>query len=107
MIGLSPSTYYHRPKRSRESRERGDAELRDAIEAVQADFPKAGYRTVQRYLRQIPDERINERVIPNRDRSLRLMGHHVFRICEAFLKKGRWCLYNSGFLDPPQDVIGW
>ncbi len=52
MIGLSPSTYYHRPKRSRESRERGDAELRDAIEAVQADFPKAGYRTVQRYLRR-------------------------------------------------------
>jgi hypothetical protein len=43
-------------------------------------------RAVQRYLRQIPDDRINERVIPNRDRSLRLMGHHVFRIGEAFLE---------------------
>jgi len=43
-------------------------------------------RAVQRYVRQIPDERINERVIPNRDRSLRLMGHHVFRIGEAFLE---------------------
>mgnify|MGYP001607811135 FL=1 len=43
-------------------------------------------RTVQRYVRQIPDERLNERVIPNRDRSLRLMGHHVFRIGEAFLE---------------------
>jgi transposase InsO family protein len=52
MIGLSPSTYYYRPKRSRDSREREDAELRDAIEAVQVDFPKAGYRTVQVYLRR-------------------------------------------------------
>lgn len=52
MIGLAPSTYYHQPKRSREAREREDAELRDAIEAVQTDFPKAGYRTVQVYLRR-------------------------------------------------------
>jgi transposase InsO family protein len=52
MIGLSASTYYYRPKRSRESREREDAELRDAIEAVQTDFPRAGYRTAQRYLRR-------------------------------------------------------
>ncbi|MBI1988323.1 MAG: DinB family protein [Betaproteobacteria bacterium] len=43
-------------------------------------------RAVQRYVRQIPDDRINERVIPNRDRSLRLMGHHVFRIGEAYLE---------------------
>ena len=43
-------------------------------------------RAVQRYVRQIPDGRINERMIPNRDRSLRLMGHHVFRIGEAFLE---------------------
>lgn len=52
MIGLSPSTYYYQPKRSRASREREDAELRDAIEAVQVEFPKAGYRTAQRYLRR-------------------------------------------------------
>ncbi len=52
MIGLSPSTYYYHPKRPRSSREREDAELRDAIEAVQADFPRAGYRTVQQYLRR-------------------------------------------------------
>jgi len=43
-------------------------------------------RTVQRYIRQIPVERIEERVIDNRDRSIRLMGHHVFRIAEAFLE---------------------
>ena len=50
MIGLSSSTYYYQPKRLRASREREDAELRDAIEAIQADFPKAGYRTVGQYL---------------------------------------------------------
>ena len=52
MIRLSPSTYYCQPKCSRASREREDAELRDRIEAIQQNFPRAGYRTVQRYLRR-------------------------------------------------------
>ncbi len=43
-------------------------------------------RTAQRLLRQVPDARINERVIDNRDRSIRLMGHHIFRIGEAYLE---------------------
>ena len=43
-------------------------------------------RAAQRYIRQIPDERLVERVIGNRDRSIRLMSHHIFRIAEAFLK---------------------
>ena len=43
-------------------------------------------RAAQRYMRQVPGERISERVIDNRDRSIRLMGHHVFRIGEAFLE---------------------
>jgi hypothetical protein len=43
-------------------------------------------RAVQRYVRQFPNARLNERVIDNRDRSIRLMGHHVFRIGEAFLE---------------------
>ena len=43
-------------------------------------------RAVQRYLRQMPAARLEERVIDNRDRSIRLMGHHVFRIAEAFLE---------------------
>ena len=41
---------------------------------------------VQRYIRQMPASRIDERVIDNRDRSIRLIGHHVFRIAEAFLE---------------------
>ncbi len=53
MIGLPPSTYHYCPKHPREYREREDAELRNAIEAVQADFPRAGYRTVQVYLRRM------------------------------------------------------
>jgi len=43
-------------------------------------------RTAQRLIRQLPDERLNELVIPNRPRSIRLMSHHVFRIGEAFLE---------------------
>ena len=43
-------------------------------------------RQAQRYLRQVPDARLTENVIGNRDRSIRLMGHHVFRIGEAFLE---------------------
>lgn len=43
-------------------------------------------RAAQRYVRQIPDRRLAERVIDNRDRSIRLMSHHIFRIAEAFLE---------------------
>jgi hypothetical protein len=43
-------------------------------------------RATQRYLRQMPQSKLNERVIDNRDRSIRLMGHHVFRIGEAYLE---------------------
>ncbi len=43
-------------------------------------------RAVQRYLRQMPNERLDEKVIDNRDRSIRLLGHHAFRIGEAFLE---------------------
>lgn len=40
----------------------------------------------QSHVQQIPDARLTERVIDNRDRSIRLMGHHVFRIGEAYLE---------------------
>ena len=43
-------------------------------------------RTGQSVISQIPDEKMNEPVIPNRDRSIRLLAHHVFRIGEAFLE---------------------
>lgn len=43
-------------------------------------------RAAQRFVRQIPDDKIDDRVIPNRDRPIRLLAHHVFRIGEAFLE---------------------
>ena len=43
-------------------------------------------RAAQRYVRQMPDERLRERAIPNRDRAIRLVCHHVFRIGEAFVE---------------------
>jgi hypothetical protein len=43
-------------------------------------------RVAQSHVRQLPDARLTERVIDNRDRSIRLMAHHVFRIGEAFLE---------------------
>jgi hypothetical protein len=43
-------------------------------------------RAAQRYVRQFPDHGLAERAIENRDRSIRLLSHHVFRIGEAFLE---------------------
>jgi hypothetical protein len=43
-------------------------------------------RASQRYVRQIPNPRLAERAIENRDRSIRLLSHHIFRIGEAFLE---------------------
>jgi hypothetical protein len=43
-------------------------------------------RAAKRYIRQIPDPRLPERAIDNRDRSIRLLSHHIFRIGEAFLE---------------------
>jgi transposase InsO family protein len=50
VIGLSPSTYYYKPKRPRQERETADADLRDKIELVQAEYSCWGYRTVQTHL---------------------------------------------------------
>jgi len=43
-------------------------------------------RAAQRYARQLPDDHMNERVIPNRERPIRLLTHHIFRIGEAYLE---------------------
>lgn len=43
-------------------------------------------RALQRYVRQMPTERLSDRVIENRDRSIRLLSHHAFRIAEAYLE---------------------
>lgn len=40
----------------------------------------------QRYIQQVPEAELNDAVISGRDRSIRDMGHHIFRIGEAFLE---------------------
>jgi len=50
MTGLSASGYYYRPKRDPAERARRDTDLRDRIEAIQADFPRYGYRRLHRQL---------------------------------------------------------
>ena len=43
-------------------------------------------RAAQRYLRQLPDHCLHERATAKRERTVRMVGHHVFRIGEAFLE---------------------
>ena len=63
MIGLGESTYYYKPKVSRKDRERSDADLRDKIETLQAQYSCWGYRTLRaqlwlRYSLQVNGKRI-------------------------------------------------
>lgn len=60
----------------------------------------------QRYVRQFPVERINERVIPNRERVIRTLCFHVFRIGEAFLETWDGAEYSIRIADnPPDDTL--
>ena len=53
MMELNKSTYYYQPKVSRVERDKCDADLRDKIEYLQAEFSCYGYRTIrQQLLRQ-------------------------------------------------------
>jgi len=62
-------------------------------------------RSLQRYVRQMPTERINENVIDNRQRSIRLLAHHAFRIAEAYLDTAENGVeYSIGHANvPPKD----
>ena len=42
-------------------------------------------RATQRYVRQIPMSRMTERMTAERDRSVRVMGYHIFRVVEVYL----------------------
>jgi putative transposase len=63
MIGLSTSTYYYRPKRSRQERDRNDANLRGKIETVQTKYRCWGYRTVGIHLYRHYGLRVNHKRI--------------------------------------------
>lgn len=66
-MGLSTSTYYNRPKVSRAVRDKRDADLRDKIEFVQAEYSAYGYRTVRiqlsRHYRLVVNEKRIRRIM--------------------------------------------
>jgi len=51
MIGLSQSTYYYTPRVLRKDRDQADADLRDKMETLQANYSCRGYRTLRAQLR--------------------------------------------------------
>ena len=57
---------------------------------------------VGRYLRQIPDDRLDDR-LPGRDRGLGELGHHVFVVADAFLDVTRGELLTAERLATPPE----
>lgn len=60
----------------------------------------------QRYAQQFPAERLRERVIPHRERAVRTLCFHVFRIGEAFLETWNGAEYSVKIADnePPDSM---
>jgi hypothetical protein len=60
----------------------------------------------QRYARQFPTDRLRERVIPHRERVIRTLCFHVFRIGEAFLETWNGAEYAVKIADnePPDSM---
>ena len=60
----------------------------------------------QRYARQFPAERLSERVIPHRERVIRTLCYHVFRIGESFLETWDGAEYGAKIADnePPESM---
>ena len=60
----------------------------------------------QRYARQFPTERLRERVIPHRERVIRTLCYHVFRIGESFLETWNGAEYSAKIADnePPESM---
>jgi putative transposase len=82
MMELSQSTYYYRPKVPRKDREQADAELRDRIEVLQAEYSCWGYRTLKAQLQRVYGQQVNSK------RLLRVMRRYgLFRgIKQRFIR---------------------
>lgn len=60
----------------------------------------------QRLARQFPAERFRERVIPHRERLIRTLCYHVFRIGESFLETWDGAEYSAKIADnEPPDLL--
>jgi hypothetical protein len=64
------------------------------------------FAAAQRFARQFPLERLGERVIPHRERVIRTLCYHVFRIGEAFLETWDGAEYSVKIADnePPASI---
>lgn len=64
------------------------------------------FAAAQRYARQFPAGRFRERVIPHRERVIRTLCYHVFRIGEAFLETWNGAEYSVKIADnePPDSM---
>lgn len=67
---------------------------------------KMVFAAAQRYARQFPADRFRERVIPHRERVVRTLCYHVFRIGEAFLETWDGAEYSVKIADnePPESM---
>jgi hypothetical protein len=67
---------------------------------------KMVFAAAQRYARQFPTERFRERVIPHRERPIRTLCYHIFRIGEAFLETWDGAEYSVKIADnePPESL---
>jgi hypothetical protein len=64
------------------------------------------FAAAQRYARQFPAERFHERVIPHREREIRTLCYHVFRIGESFLETWEGAEYSVKIADnEPPDTM--
>lgn len=60
----------------------------------------------KRLIAQVPNKRLHERVIPIRDRTLRVLCHHMFRIAESFIEAWDGAEYTVQFANiPPAEDI--
>lgn len=64
------------------------------------------FAAAQRYARQFPDDKLQERVIHNRPRVIRTICYHIFRIGEAFLETWAGAEYGQRIADnePPDEM---
>lgn len=64
------------------------------------------FAAAQRYMRQIPNDKLLERVIHNRERVIRTLCYHIFRIGEAFLETWDGAEYSQRIADgdPPAEM---
>lgn len=62
-VGLTPSSYYYKPKGNPVAKAKADADVRDLIEETQAEFPFYGYRRIHEWLERKRGITVNEKRI--------------------------------------------